>query len=271
MTAAQTMVGLFDAATDKQIQSLELVTERQDAATDATIAGVERGTESKREQQEEDTILTEQKAARDASTKKKVAEDKRAEAVLDRDLAIATVIWNTEAAVAKTFSEYGGTPIGFALAGVVAALGAVEVATILSKPIPAYAEGINIPGKGRHPGGVALTGEAGPELISIPGSQPFVVDKPTLINLTPDASVQPLTDSVADLASISMLRGFAILNAHSPQDNNVERAINNQTTQIVRAIRKSQKQTVTVINRINVDPFANPNDSITRKLRGTKR
>jgi hypothetical protein len=265
------MVGLFDAAKDKQIQSIELVTERQDAATDATIAAIQRSTIGQRQAAEEEAILSAQKSARDTAAKKKEAQDKRAEAQADRDIAVAKVVWSTEAAIAKTFEEYGPSPLGFALAGVMAALGVVEVATILSKPLPAYAEGVGIPGRGEHPGGYALVGEEGTELVKMPGRRPFIVDEPTLLDLAPNSMVQPLNDMVGDLASIGMMRGFAILNSPGPQDNSVERAINNQTSQLLRALRKSQRQTVTVISKINIDPFANPNDSITRKLRGTRR
>lgn len=274
-TAAQTMVGLFDAAKDKQIQSIELVTARQDAATDATIADVQRSTMGQRQASEEVIILSAQKEARDSAAQKKTAEDKRAEAVAERDMAIATTIWNTEAAVAKTLAEFGGTPLGFAAAAVVAALGAVEVATIMSKPIPSYAEGIGIPGRGEHPGGAAIVGEAGPELVTMPGHEPFVADQAMLLDMPRGSVVDPLNRNlIADLGGVSMQRAYEMTGWTPDRSveiaiNNQTSAINNQTAQLVKAFKKNQRNITKVI--VNSNPLSNPNDPFTIKILGRRK
>lgn len=270
ITAAQTMVGLFDAAKDKQIQSIELVTARQDAATDATIAAVQRSTMGQRQASEEVIILSAQKEARDSAAAKKTAEDKRAEAVAERDMAIATTIWNTESAVAKTLAEYGGTPLGFAAAAVVAALGAVEVATIMSKPIPSYADGT-----ANHPGGEAIVGEAGPELVTMPGHQPFVADEAMLLDMPRGSIVEPLNRNlIADLGGISMQRAYEMTGWTPDRSveiaiNNQTSAINNQTAQLVKAFKRSQRNITKVI--VNSNPLSNPNDPFTIKILGRRK
>lgn len=232
----------------KREESIERITELQDAASDEEIAAVQRSTLSTRQQAEEETILAAQKTARDTAAKKQERADKVAEAKFDRDYAVAQVVWNIGLAIVKTLSTYGFTPLGIAAAAAMAALGVVEIAEIESKPLPSYAEGVGIPGRGRHPGGEAIVGEKGPELVSEPGRKPFVVDQATLIDLAPDSKVQPLNKGIiSELSDIGMMRGFAILNGHHAQDNAVEKAINNQTARLERALKKSQRK---IINQI---------------------
>jgi len=255
---------------EKRIQSLERQTELQDAASEEEITAVQRSTLSQRQAAEEETILAAQKTARDTAAKKQERADKIAEAKYDRDIAVAQIIWSTAAAILRTYEEYGFTPLGIAAEAALAAIGAIEVATVLSKPLPSYAEGIGIPGRGRHPGGEAIVGEAGPELVSIPGRDPFVVDKATLIDLAPDSKVQPLNKGIiSDLGDIGMMRGFAILNAHTAKDNAVERAINNQTTRLERALKRNQRK---IINHIVIpsDTAGLPREYYNTKILGKK-
>src|SRR6185437_2339672 len=139
---------------------------------------------------------------------------------------------------------------GIAGAAALAAIGAVEVATIMSKPIPTYSEGIGIPGKGQHPGGVAMVGEGdGPERVSIPGREPFIVDQPTLLDLPVNSVVQPLNKGIiSDLGDIGMMRGFAIINNSTIDDDRIERAILNQTGRLEKVIKRSQRKPVNVIH-----------------------
>ena len=74
-------------------------------------------------------------------------------------IAIAEAAMNTAVAVTKTYAQFG-FPIGLPLAIAQAALGAVQVAAIAATP---FAKGTQY-----APGGLALVGEQGPELINLP-------------------------------------------------------------------------------------------------------
>ncbi|MGI9159734.1 MAG: tape measure protein [Saprospiraceae bacterium] len=77
--------------------------------------------------------------------------------------AMAEAAMNTAVAITKTYSEFG-FPIGLPLAIAQGALGAAQIAMIAATP---FAKGTQF-----APGGMALVGEQGPELMNVPrGSQ----------------------------------------------------------------------------------------------------
>lgn len=113
---------------------------------------------------------------------------KRKMAVADKAASVAKIVEGTAVAVINAMSI--PPPFGQILAGIVAATGAVQLANVIATPLPAYKEGIGIRGRGMHPGGWALVGEAGPELV-VDRGRAQVVDKPTIIDLARDARVIP--------------------------------------------------------------------------------
>lgn len=269
--AVSATLTIYDNEHEKRIQNIERETELADAASDAQIAAVQKSTLTIRQQAEEVTILAAQKRARDTAAQKEEKAQKIEEAKFERDLSLAQAIWNTASGITKTLMTYGFTPLGIAAAAALAALGAIEIATIESKPIPAYAEGVGIPGKGRHPGGEAVVGEAGPELVSIPGRKPFVVDQATLIDLAPDSKVQPLNkDIVADLGGASLMRSFAILNAHGDSSSQAWDIARWQTDRYEKALKRSQKK---IINHIHIpgDTIGLPRDYYNTMVKGIRK
>ena len=101
-------------------------------------------------------ILEAQLETKRAEIQKKAGRKKKA-------AAIAEALINTAVAVTKTYAEYG-FPIGIPLAVAQGVAGAAQIAVIASQQ---FARGTNF-----APGGTALVGEQGPELVNIPrGSQ----------------------------------------------------------------------------------------------------
>ena len=89
------------------------------------------------------------------------------------------------------------------LAALVGAMGAMQMATIASTPIPAYAEGTK---NGSHPGGAALVGDGGKhELVTFNGKAWLTPDTPTLVELPRGAKVFPdVEDGVPDWGFASL-------------------------------------------------------------------
>jgi hypothetical protein len=96
---------------------------------------------------EKDKIEKEQRAA------------DRKRAIFQKTLAAVEIAINTARGVGAALAY--GPPVGIVLAAVIAAIGAIQIAAVLSKPIPAFAEGTD-----SAPGGLALVGEEGPEIVS---------------------------------------------------------------------------------------------------------
>lgn len=96
----------------------------------------------------------------------KKLELKRKQAVADKAAAAFNIGMNTAIAIMRIWADvpkvdFGATTI--ALTAMVAALGAVQLAAVLAKPLPQYAKG-RAGGKGEY----ALVGERGPELMYVP-------------------------------------------------------------------------------------------------------
>lgn len=130
---------------------------------------------------------------------KKVAEEKRRAAIFDKLLALAQIAINTEKAASADlakYQEFAGPYIALDIA-----LGAAQAAVVLSKPIPTYQVGTK-----NHPGGPAIVGEAGPELINIPGQGiSLTPNAPTLMDLPAGTEVLPNAATMKMLALSGLL------------------------------------------------------------------
>lgn len=146
---------------------------------------------------EKDIITTEEAEARkraaeeETSRKNKELEKKKAElqtrqAKFQKSIDIAQTIAATARAIMAAYKETG--PIdGAIFAAMIAATGAVQLATIIAQPIPKYAHGTD-----NHPGGLAIVGDGGRSEAVLVGDKAYITpDKPTLLSLPAGAEVVP--------------------------------------------------------------------------------
>ena len=169
---------------DAKISKIE---EEQDANTEAGEAEQERIAELV-----EQNVITEEegearKRAAEATTAKKNEELEKKkqqlqykQAVWDKTNSIAQAGIATALAITKALPN-------LVLAAIAGAMGAVQVATIIATPIPAYAKGTE-----RHKGGPAIVGDGGvPELVLYNGKTWITPDTPTLVDIPAGAMVIP--------------------------------------------------------------------------------
>jgi len=175
----------------------------------------------------------------DAATARKkydaeIREQNIKKAKADREFQIFQIIGNTAIGISKALSELN--PV---LAAIIGAIGAVQIAKVLATPIPKYADGTS-----NHPGGPAIYGEAGAEIVKEPGKNPYIVDQATLGLLPKGTKVTPI-DQVNDLMLSSMLRTQGrFMNRDSQVD---EWAIARwQTGKLEKALNKVGKRPVRV-------------------------
>lgn len=175
----------------------------------------------------------------DAATARKkydaeIREQNIKKAKADREFQIFQIIGNTAIGISKALSELN--PV---LAAIIGAIGAVQIAKVLATPIPKYADGTD-----NHPGGPAIYGEAGAEIVKEPGKNPYIVDQATLGLLPKGTKVTPM-DQVNDLMLSSMLRAQGrFMNRDSQVD---EWAIARwQTGKLEKALNKVGKRPVRV-------------------------
>jgi hypothetical protein len=143
----------------------EINKERERAANEILIAGGNAEAKAK---------IEAQSALRIEALERKRRQEQRQVAIRQRD---ADIIDATIKGIQATLAGLvkGGPP----LAAVYAALAAVQVAAISSKPIPQYFKGTE-----NHPGGLAIVGERGEELMVMPSG---------------DVRLSPATATVLDL------------------------------------------------------------------------
>lgn len=177
---------LFGAMYDGQIEKIEEQMEAEDAHHEAQIAQIEELAERGAITQEEAELRKREAEARTAKAKEAL-EKKKAQAEYKR--AVAEKANNiSQIAIATALGIMKATP-NWVNVALVAAMGAIQMATAIAQPIKAYKEGT----KGMpHPGGLAVVGDGGKaELVMLERHVWLTPDTPTLVDLPRGAEVYP--------------------------------------------------------------------------------
>lgn len=182
------VVKAIDARYQREIDRIQEVKSAREAAAAADIAVVNKSFMNQKQKDEKIGEIQGKLAYDKKVLDREERELKRKMAVADKAASVTKIIEGT--AVAIINAQAIPPPFGQILAGIIAAVGAVQLAQVVATPLPAYKEGIGIRGRGTHPGGYALVGEAGPEVV-INAGKTRVVDTPTIMDLSRDARVIP--------------------------------------------------------------------------------
>lgn len=145
--------------------------------------------------------------------RKQQAAADRKRAIFEKASAAIQIAINTATAISKAVAALpltGGLPFS----AIAAAIGAVQLAAVLSKPIPSYAVGTD-----NHPGGLARVGEKGTERITLPdGSEFYTPPSETIIPLPKGAKVDTHEQTVRQLA----MDGLRPYDSTTPRRDNKE-------------------------------------------------
>lgn len=194
---------------------------------------------------EKDIITTEEAEARkraaeeETSRKNKELEKKKAElqtrqAKFQKSIDIAQTIAATARAIMVAYKDAG--PIAGAIfAAMIAATGAVQLATIIAQPIPKYAHGTD-----NHPGGLAIVGDGGRSEAVLVGDKAYITpDKPTLLSLPAGAEVVP---DLNDPAFLSRFVDNTYWLTHNKKGEPVQIVNNFDAEGIIRANNEIKKE-----------------------------
>lgn len=210
--AATSIADLSAAFTERRLQDLDLESEANEEKKDKEV---EKEKESLEKSLLNETLTKEQKdALKENSAKRQEAielaaerreqdiEGRRKKAIRKQaifDKAVALTIGGIKLAQAILAMLSVG-PAGFALSALAAAIGAVQLATIAARPIPAAEFGID-----NHKGGKILAGEKGVELVRTPNNGLFLTDsKPTIYDFPKGTSIIPNDETMRLLAMSNM-------------------------------------------------------------------
>lgn len=169
---------------DNRIQLVERQKDLFDEQAEAEIYAIAKSSLNEKDKLALDIQLNAQKHEADVEAQKQERRLKIEEAEFNKKLAISNAAIGISAAVIRDGLT---TPKSIADA----IIGAIELAEIISTPIPSFKEGTDF-----FKGGWARYGEAGPEIVKKPGQKPYLALKETISDLPKGTKIIPLrTDS----------------------------------------------------------------------------
>lgn len=231
-------ISIGNSLFERQIQNVEAEIEANQEEYDAKVETIDALAEK-------DIITTEEAEARkraaeeETSRKNKELEKKKAElqtrqAKFQKSIDIAQTIAATARAIMVAYKDAG--PIAGAIfAAMIAATGAVQLATIIAQPIPKYAHGTD-----NHPGGLAIVGDGGRSEAVLVGDKAYITpDKPTLLSLPAGAEVVP---DLNDPAFLSRFVDNTYWLTHNKKGEPVQIVNNFDAEGIIRANNEIKKE-----------------------------
>lgn len=197
--AIGTVGDLMSALYEKDIEDIEKQQEANEEAYNADVERIDALVENGVLSTEEGEA---RKRAAEAETAKKNEELENEKVKLQQKQAKwqkGVQIAQTGIATARGIMEAWqlGPIIGAVMSAVIAAMGAVQIATIAATPIPAYKEGTK---NGGHIGGLAIVGDGGKQEVIVYGGKGWITpDMPTVVDLPRGAEVYPDIDTFDDV------------------------------------------------------------------------
>lgn len=196
--AIGTVGDLMSALHEKDIEDIEKQQEANEEAYNADVeridALVENGVISTEEGEARKRAAEAETAKKNEELEKEKVKLQQKQAKWDKAVQLAQTGIATARGIMEAMAMIPPNPI---LAGIIAAMGAVQVATIAATPIPAYKEGTK---NGGHIGGLAIVGDGGKQEVIVYGGKGWVTpDTPTVVDLPRGAEVYPNIDTFDDV------------------------------------------------------------------------
>lgn len=182
--AAKAIEDIGNSLFERRIQDVEKEIDENQKEYDEKIASIDALAEkdiiTKEEAEARKRAAEEQTATKNKELEKEKAALQTKQAKFQKAIDIANVIAATAVAVAKSLPNY-------ILAALVAATGAIQLATIIAQPIPKYAKGTD-----NHPGGLAVVGDGGKHEAILSNGRVYITPNvPTLLDIPRSAQVLP--------------------------------------------------------------------------------
>lgn len=120
---------------------------------------------------------------------KQIAQEKRKQAIFQKSLDATSIVISTAKGIASAVAE---SPLTFGLpwSAFVGVIGALQLATVLARPIPQFFKGTE-----SSPAGPAWVAERGPELAVNPKGELTYYTKPQIVNLEKGTKIKTATET----------------------------------------------------------------------------
>lgn len=177
-------VNLIHGLADEKAASIERENETIQAGLDTQLEAAEGNEERQAE-------INEQKRIQEEKTQREVAKIRKRQAMLDKAIALAEIVFNTRRAVMLANATWP-PPTNIPWVSLALAMGAIQAAAVIAQPIPQFAKGTE-----SSPEGLAIVNEKGSELMVTPQGQLQMIntDTPTLTYLKKGTKVIPADET----------------------------------------------------------------------------
>lgn len=177
---------IYDGQIDKLDEQIEANEEAGEAEQERISDLVEQNVITEEEGEARKRAAEAQTAKKNEELEKKKQQLQYKQAIWDKANSVAQIGINTAMAIMQTAASLG-YPAAIPFVAIAAAMGAIQLATVLATPIPKYALGTP-----SHDGGPAVVGDGGrQEVVMYKGNAWLTPDTPTLVDLPRGASVIP--------------------------------------------------------------------------------
>lgn len=234
----------FDVESQRLDREKKLIQDKYDAEKAGIMSSISNN-------EERDAALKQieaDKQAREKANDLQKRQNDRRRAVQEQQNAIFTAELQAGIAISKALTDYE-FPYSLAIAALVAANAYANISKIKNQTIPAYGEGTD-----NHPGGAAIVGDKGTEIVYLPSGKSFVTpDKPTLMDLPKGTEVIP-NKRIYDSINQAAMNGGSAVTGISPNEYaalmvaNFENGMNNLGTRIEKAMKNVPHDTITLKN-----------------------
>lgn len=235
LDAIQVMV---TANYDNEIARLQELQKAKDEYYSTEIENIKNSSFSEEEKAKKIKVLEAEASAQRKKIDTEIKQENIKKVQAEREFQIFKIIGNTAIGITSALASTPPNPI---LAAIIGAIGAVQLAKTIATPIPKYADGTS-----NHPGGLAIFGEAGPEVVKEPGKDAYLVNQATLSALPKGTKVTPM-DQINQVMMETMLKSQGRFMNKDSYDSSWDVA-RWQTNRLEKALAKNAKRS----NRVNV-------------------
>jgi hypothetical protein len=244
---------IMEAGITKRMNALQAEQDLKNKNYEQEIVNINNSTLTEEQKAAKIKILEAEKMADAEKYDRKKRELDQKKAKFEKARAIAEIVENTTIAIVKALADYGPVA-GLALAAVIGGIGAAQLARVISQPIPAYSRGVD-----SHPGGLAIVGEVGQELIRTPSGKEYLSPgSATLMNLEKGSKVIPHDRLNSILHQRMMQSTLSMIDAGPKADSTAKELrelkalVAHQTQELLKGLSK-QKTRTSIVNKIDTN------------------
>jgi hypothetical protein len=228
---------------DSQDRKLDVVKRNEEQQLALAGDNADKRAEIQKQSKAAEDKINEQSAKKEKQIQAEKNRIQQRQARYDKAIALTQAIVNTAEGVTSALKV--APPYGFILAALVGAAGALQVASIASKPIPQFFKGTD-----NAPGGLAMVGEMGTELVVNPqGRMQLTPSSASLMNLEKGSKVFTHEETVKMLGMSTLAK---VNSAGQQVDNSKE--LLNKIGELVNVSRENRPVNMDIV-RIGNDIY----------------